>query len=149
MAIRRILWPTDFSDTSLEALAMAADEARRHEAELLLFHVVADPGTAVFGPRLREEHETSDWALWKVALDRTVERLDALARERMPAAVPRRSLAGFGDPAERIRETVEKESVDLLVLAARRDRSLLREMLLGGIAYQVVRNAPCSILLVK
>ena len=38
---------------------------------------------------------------------------------------------------------------NLVVMAARRDKSLLQEMLLGSVAYKVVRTAPCNVMLVK
>ena len=55
----------------------------------------------------------------------------------------------FGDPTSRILETIREHSIDLVVLAARREKTLLQEMLLGSVAYKIVRTAPCNVLLVK
>jgi nucleotide-binding universal stress UspA family protein len=40
LEIKKILWPTDFSDPSFEALKVAKEMALVHKAELYLVHVI-------------------------------------------------------------------------------------------------------------
>lgn len=145
----RILWPTDFFDTDREALAVAGDLARASGGDLLLFHVIGELAEEVYGEKTREGKDRTAWALWKVAKDEAERRLAAVAAEVLPGFRGLRTLASFGDPAARILEVVRDENIDLVVLAARREKSLLKEMLLGSVAYKVVRTVPCSVFIVK
>lgn len=145
----RILWPTDFSDSDREALATAGEIARAFGGEIILFHVIGEPAEEIYGEKAREGRDRAAWALWRVAKDEAERRLAALADDILPGFHSTRTLASFGDAATRIVELVPEERIDLVVLSARREKSRLKEMLLGSVAYKVVRTAPCSVLIVK
>lgn len=149
MLPRRILWPTDFIDTDLDALKVAADMARAGEGEMLLLHVADDPAEEVYGEKTREGKDRAAWALWRIVKDEVEGRLRALAEQSLDGGGNFRVLCAFGDPAVRIAETVRDEKIDLVVLAARRERSRLSDLFLGNVAYKVVRTVPCSVLVVK
>jgi universal stress protein A len=146
---KKILWPTDFFDADLPALGMAADLARAGGGELLLLHVVGDPAEELYGEKSKEGKDRAAWGLWRVAKEKIETRLRELAATHVKDLQRTRVICAFGDPATRILETVREEQVDALVIAARRDRSLLGEMLLGSLAYKVVRTAPCHVVVVK
>ncbi len=149
MIARRILWPTNFSDSDREALSLAGELARNSGGELILFHVIAEPAEEVYGEKEREGKDRAAWALWKVAKDEAEQRLAALAASTLPGFHSVRAIASFGDAATRIVEMVREAGVDLVVLSSHGEKSRLREMLLGSVAYKVVRAAPCSVLIVK
>ena len=149
MATKRILCPTDFSDASVLALRAGAEHARQASAELLVLHVITDAGEEIWRDKAKEGRDPSGWALWKVARDEILEKLRRLANQHLGEYPRTRVLASFGDPAEKIAEVVQEEGVELVVLSARRDRTLLQQMLLGSVAYRVVRTVPCNVLLVK
>ena len=54
----------------------------------------------------------------------------------------------FGEPAERIRKAAAEWQASLIVLAVRRDQPKVAH-LAEGIAYKVVRQAPCPVLTVR
>ncbi|HUE38203.1 MAG TPA: universal stress protein [Candidatus Binatia bacterium] len=149
MLAKRILWPTDFFDSDREALTVAGQLANSFHAELLVLHAIGDLAEEVYEEKSKEGKDRAAWALWKIGKEKVEKRLDELVEQTLPGFKRYRVLTPFGDPGVRILETVREESVDLIVLAARREKSLLQEMLLGSVAYKVVRTAPCSVLLVK
>ena len=52
-------------------------------------------------------------------------------------------------PEVYIRRIVEEENFDLVVLGSKGHHSKLKEILLGTVSKNVVRSAPCDVLIVK
>jgi nucleotide-binding universal stress UspA family protein len=149
MPAKRILWPTDFFDTDRAALTVAADAARAWHGEIVVLHVIGDVAEEVYGEKPVEGKDRAAWALWKFSKEKAETKLAEIVAETIPGFDRYRVITTFGDPAKRILETIAEQSIDLVVLAARREKTLLQEMLLGSVAYKIVRTAPCSVLLVK
>ncbi|MFX1386084.1 MAG: universal stress protein [Promethearchaeota archaeon] len=53
------------------------------------------------------------------------------------------------DPVSYIKEMVQKEQVDLVIIGAKGTHSLLEEILIGSIADKVLRHVPCDILIIR
>lgn len=147
---RRILTTTDFSDTSLGALPIAAEMASHFGAELLLLHVVPMdvatpwdiPPYADFGLASLPvpEYETQV----KGEVER---RLTQLAAKHAPG-VKVRGLVGRGDAAAEINRLAEAEHADLVVLATH-GWTGWRHLVFGSVAEKVLREAPCPVLSVR
>jgi nucleotide-binding universal stress UspA family protein len=146
---KRILWPTDFLESDPDALAEAVSIARASGAELLLLHVVGDPAEEVYGEKTVEGKDRPAWALWRIAKQENEQKIRDHAAARLGDYAKVRVLCTFGDPATRIMETARDEEVDLIVVSARRKRSLLQQMNLGAVTYKVSRLAPCNVLIVR
>jgi universal stress protein A len=130
LRISTILHPTDFSDSSAHALALACSLAREHGARLIVLHVV--PTTLAqekkgFGEEIGTE-------------------LEQLAIPDKALQVERRLLEG--DPATRILEVAKETGCDLIALGTH-GRSGLSRLLMGSVAEQVVRLARCPVLTLK
>jgi len=149
MAAKRILWPTDFFDSDRDALAVAGELAAVSHAELFVLHVIGDVAEEVYEEKTKEGKDRAAWALWKISKEKAEKRLDDIVQETLPALKRYQLITMFGDPTSRILETIREHGIDLVVLAARREKTLLEEMLLGSVAYKIVRTAPCNVLLVK
>ncbi len=124
LAIRQILFPTDFSDASRAAGETAADLARQFGARLHVLHVVlpvTDPAPAPA-------------ALRAVA--------DELGR-----GLPLVTAVASGLAARQIVAYARKNAVDLVVLGTH-GRTGVSHVLLGSVAEAVVRRAPCRVLTV-
>lgn len=131
-----MLVPTDFSESSMAALEMAAALARDQQGELLIVHVSPEPAEGAAVTR---------------ALDEDTRALQKLLEETRPRdpRVPVRHLGLHGDdPATVIVEAAEREGVDLIVIATH-GRGGLRRLLLGSVAEAVVRTAACPVLTLK
>jgi nucleotide-binding universal stress UspA family protein len=73
----------------------------------------------------------------------------ALARVRaMAEGVPLETVVLDGKPAAQIVKFAEESKIDLIVIGTQGKRGLER-LLLGSVAEQVIRMAPCKVLVVK
>ncbi len=135
---KKILFPTDYSDTSNAALRYAVSLAQQSDALLLVIHVEpsSPPVGTVPPPDTTSEEEAS-----LVALLTTV-----TSAEKKPVSHEFRVL--HGDPAIEIVRVAEEEKVELIVMATS-GRSGLRRFLLGSVAEAVTRKAPCQVLNLK
>jgi nucleotide-binding universal stress UspA family protein len=132
--VDRILVSTDFSACSLTALEYAADLASVFGAELLVVHVEAVPLTP---------SELVD--LTDGAADREVARVV----EHLRADGSRcRGVIRTGAPAAEISKVATEEKAGLIVLGTH-GRKGITHLLLGSVAEQVVRGAPCPVLTVR
>ena len=139
---QRIVCATDFSDTAEAAWEVACDLAAVHRAEVTLVHVFPDlpPSPEIAVPSVVEVwEEQRRWVSQEV--DRRV--ADAAAR-----GLRSRAVVKMGPAAPGLVEAVTDVSADLLVVGTH-GRTGLERVLLGSVAEQVVRTAPCAVLTVK
>ena len=138
MNIKRILFPTDFSDNSEAARQTAASLARASGADLLVVHVqeppphVADRGFSGYAEQLNEEDAR--------------QQLHETATADPRVSCEERLLAG--EPADTIVRCADDEQADLIVIGSH-GRTGLARLLLGSVAEAVVRRARCPVLTVK
>lgn len=141
LTIESILHPTDFSQPSDYAFRLAHSLARDHGSRLIVLHVVATlgPELATFGEATTElEPESYQRKLW--AELRQVQPKD-------PAVRVEHRLAE-GDPAKEIVRAAVEAGCGLIVMATH-GRSGLQRLLMGSVAEEVLRHAPCPVLTVK
>jgi nucleotide-binding universal stress UspA family protein len=140
----RVLAATTFADPSLPAVAAGATEARRRRCRLSLLHTLT-PGTA--GLPL-----DAPLAL-RLASSEERRRLRREAEEALREAAARYGADGDplvteGRPESEIVRVAGETGAALVVVATAGHRGL-RRMLLGSVAGEVVRDAPCSVLVVR
>jgi universal stress protein A len=136
---KKICCAVDFSQPSRIAMEEAADLARRFGAALTLVYVQeAAPLEKAPLPA-----ELSERAL-------EMERKMASWREEAARLAGRSVRSGVlaGDPAGEIVRFVRGGDFDLLVVATHR-RLGLKHVALGSVAAQVVRDAPCPVLVAR
>jgi len=146
LAPKNILVATDFSDTSISALAYGRVLARAFGARLHILHVVEafSMDSAVFGtfaaPVVAVEAELESAA--REALDKMVTDED---RRELSAVVALRVL---DTPAHAIVQYSGEEQIDLIVVGTH-GRTGLSHMLMGSVAEKVVRMSTCPVLTVR
>jgi len=140
--VKRILVPTDFSDTAENALDLALDLAGRFAAEVHLLHVRV---------LLEDPHDEEEY---RRELERLMTRQDQKTREvlgntrdAIPQVVVHPHLVRGLSEAETICETVADLGCDLVVMGTHGRRGL-RHLLLGSVAERVVRSCPLPVLTV-
>ena len=141
----RIVVPTDFSSASQKAFGYAAEMATRHEAEVLLVHVMELPhyptlfeGTALVVPPVDDELRTQ-----------LQKQLDQAAEEHFAKhGIAVRTLLREGPPTQELLRCVEEEQADLILIATH-GYTGLKHMLLGSTTEQIVRLATCPVLTVR
>ncbi len=135
---QKVLCAVDFSEHSLEALAVALKVAEQNDARLYLLTVAPMPaGAAGFQPVPMDPYPFLE-------KDRQ-EQLIKLARQRIPASVRYETLVMSGDPAERVLEAARAIDADLIVLGTH-GRKAWSHLVLGSVAEKVVRESRIPVL---
>jgi nucleotide-binding universal stress UspA family protein len=136
-AIRTILHPTDFSESSEAALELARTLARDYEARLVILHAYPPPLTGAEAVDRRRPDGIEEDLLAKLQ--------DLVPDDRTIAVAYR---VGEGRPADVILDTADREGCDLIVMGTH-GRSGLRRALMGSVAEEVSRKARCPVATVR
>lgn len=151
LPITRILWPTDFSDPSYEALKSALELCAHFSAELVAVHVVpeiprimsargVDNEDGGVGPELKKYEQ----ALHEAAR----QRLHDVIQKRVPGDTKAAVIVTRGDPACEIVRTAEDEQVSLIVTATH-GLAGWRQVMFGSVAERIVRLASRPVLTIR
>lgn len=145
--IRKVLFTTDFSELSNHALPYAIKMAKLYDAELVMLHAVTiydnDPNDPAYHfPYLQTYCEQAS----KSADDRF-----QFCYERAGEAGVRvrKALVQGISPHAAILDFIAEEKGIGLICMSTHGRSGLRHVLLGSVTENVIRYAPCPILVVK
>lgn len=145
MRFRNILVATDFTACSTSAVRHAAALAERLGATLHLLHVVV----------IQPPHEVRSTSPRTVGLLADMDQFKAAARQRlaklaMTCGGMARHVdvtAGSGSAADEIVEFARQHEIDLVVCGTHGRRGLER-VIMGSVSDDVVRDAPCPVLVV-
>ena len=142
--LKNILWATDFSDESKEALAHARRFAKAFGAKLTGLHVVPD-----FAPALYEALPNA-----QAELAGKIENGKSMAKARLDrlfeadGILPDKTIVAQGSAAKVIVETARKEGADLIVVG-RKGVSGREQNLIGSVTHQLLRSAHVPVLVTK
>jgi nucleotide-binding universal stress UspA family protein len=134
--IRTILHPTDFSTYSDNAFRLASALARDHGSRLIVLHV-STPLVVAYGDMILPAA--------KVDYKQLKDKLLALAG---PEPVRVEHLLEEGEPVPEILRVARETNCDLIVMGTHGRRGVGR-LLMGSVAEQVMRQAPCPVVTVK
>ena len=143
MKIKRILFPTDFSDYNNSALEYASALAAEADALLYIVHV----------DELHELNAAMGEAGYLMAAVVSQEGRPEV-RERLENVLPTTNGIAFahnyltGSPVTEILKLAEAENIDLIVMASH-GRSGIGRLLMGSVAESVMRKANCPVLIVR
>ena len=138
----KILCAVDFSESSRAAVEHAADLARRFDAELTLIHVRE-------APREPEGQRVAARELPAAQARELGDKLQAWRAEaERLAGRPVRALLEGGAPVTEIVAEARNGHHDLVVTGTH-GRKGLRHVFLPSVAEQVVREAPCPVLVAR
>jgi nucleotide-binding universal stress UspA family protein len=140
--IRRILCPTDFSDTAEGGVDMAIDYSRHFGAALELVHVVECATRPVVSYSIDEgdmpEHYRALLSAAAASLERIIERKD-------PSGVRVTSKALLGHSWQAIMTRADEIHADLIVIALH-GMSFVERALLGATAERIIRASKVPVL---
>ena len=144
MEIKSILFPTDFSEGSAEALKYAVEFANRYGAKLYVLHVIYDVAKASgwYVP-----HVSMD-AIYKDIQEGARKELDNFAVNELGGLKNIERIVQTGVPYQEIMNCAVKNKVDIIIIGTH-GRTGIDRILFGSTAAQVVRNAPCPVLTVR
>jgi nucleotide-binding universal stress UspA family protein len=140
--IKKILVPVDFSECSRKALQYAIPFARQFNAELTLVHVVqVNYYVGDFG--------TVDMALLETEMRKSAEKqLSDLAAREVGQELRSETVLRTGRIVSEIVEVAKQTKADIIIISTH-GHTGLKHVLLGSVAENVVRHAPCPVLIVR
>jgi universal stress protein A len=138
LSFKAILHPTDFSDASEHALKMAAALARDYKARLVLLHAVEPP--VYYGELGVSFIPPEDYR------EKAQERVAGLIGPDSPLTVETVVVEGIA--AAEILRVAAEHPVDLIVIGSH-GRTGIGRVLMGSVAEEVSRKAPCPVLIVR
>jgi len=137
IAVKAILFATDFSDAAKRAQSYATGLANRFRARLVVVHANEPPN---YG--LRPEN-------WRAANEASAAQMKDL-RETLQTNFPGFEsdfCVGEGNAWQVVESVLVKDKIDLIVLGTR-GRTGVGKLLLGSQAEEIFRHAPCPVLTV-
>ena len=144
--IKRVLIPTDFSESSRHALKYAVDlnKLLRPATRLYLLHVLQDftefseydLGPTIL-PQLYVEFE-----------ENAAKRLEEMVSTMVPPDVRCDTYILHGVPFHEIIQFAYRERIDLIIIGTR-GRTGIKHVLFGHTAEKVVKKSPCPVLSVR
>jgi len=142
ITLRRVLVPTDFSETSDAAVTYGVALARGFNAKLYVLHVLdRTPAETTGGTEyplglFESMQDAARGYLSKTLTEQQVKELRAEFETRV------------GAPYAEIVRYAQDRDVDLIVMGTH-GRGFVAHMLMGSVAEKVVRRAPCPVLTVR
>ncbi len=135
LPVRRIVYATDFSSYSNQAYLHAIALAENHKASLDILHVFVPGSGTLKGPAPDDVARR----YWKEQLEQI---------RPLNDGIPLRHELLEGEPAAEIVRYVRTAGADLVVMGTH-GRTGTERLVVGSVAERVMRDAPCSVLVVK
>ncbi len=136
IALKNVLFTTDFSPISETALLFAESVARRYGSKLTVAHVISPLETRMVPPE--------GWGACQQALDDAASFQMSCLDQRLHG-LPHEIVVQHGLVGDVIAELIEKTDADLLVMGTH-GRSGVSRFLMGSVAEEVFREATCPVL---
>jgi nucleotide-binding universal stress UspA family protein len=142
--LKKVLVPTDFSDSARHALRYGMSFAKEYGAELVLLHVVENLTVGYASdlfpvPMAEVFQEISGYAKAELA---------KLGDEARGRGLPVREEVVQGKPSAEIIRFAAENEIDIVVLGTH-GKGMLDQALFGSTTERVVRRSPCPVLTVR
>ena len=140
MEVNKVLWPTDFSSSSEKALPYVTDLTQKYGAEIHVLYVIEDIA----------HHESWYGDFEKTHVDKLMRWADKSAKKRLDQVCQKYldscplyvKHVAVGDPAQEILKLINKEKVDLVVMASHGKKGNFR---FGSVTEKVLKNSPVPV----
>jgi nucleotide-binding universal stress UspA family protein len=139
VSLENILYATDFSRPSIAALPYVLAVARKYGSNVIAAHVISSAAFQI-SPQTMEMQAITAQAIREA--DEAMGALDSQLRGIQHEMVVRK-----GDIWKELSTIVEKQGIDLIVVGTH-GRSAIGKLLMGSVAEQIFRQAPCPVLTV-
>ena len=138
VTLKSILFATDFSDAAIAAAPIAVQIAKRYGAKIYGLHVNKFENYTAVAPQ--------NWAALAEAEEhQRIADIEHLNEQLEP--VEHEAIVTEGNTWQEISKVIQGKEIDLIVLGTR-GRTGLEKALLGSVAEEILRQAPCPVLTV-
>jgi nucleotide-binding universal stress UspA family protein len=139
VSLENVLYATDLSRNSTEALPYALSIARKYESTIFAVHVISLSPFQASSPTL---------ALQAISSQAVREASEAMAKlEPQLKAIPHEVLIRKGDIWNELSAIIDNKGIDLVVVGTH-GRTGVSKLLTGSVAEKIFRQAPCPVLTV-
>ena len=147
LPLRKILWPTDASDSALRALDAAIVMASQFNAKIFALQVVdqiARPNRAGFAG----DPIPFDFPLYEQHMAESARtNLQEVLTEKVPSPIKTEVHVELGSPRETIHNFCRTNAIDLIVMATH-GRGGMAHLLLGSVAEATIRQSQVPVLVI-
>lgn len=142
--IKRILVPTDFSETGMLALDHAVFMARLLKAHLYLLHVIEalEYTYSIYEPEVAVSDTEGVHDIIQEKLERLADHISKTNGINVSTVV------GSGRPASGIADAVADNNIDMIIMGTHGAKGF-EEYFIGSNAHKVVTMAPCPVITVQ
>lgn len=142
LAVKNVLFATDFSPISESALPYAAAICRRFGSTLHTVHVLSEAGLLMMAGGV---DYVSMGTIYEDAQNEAREKLDQISEHI--ESIPHRNYVRHGQVWNTLASIIADNEVDLIVVGTH-GRTGVGRLLLGSVAENILRHAPCPVLTV-
>lgn len=147
--MKKILVPTDFSKPAQIAIDVAADIAKKANAELILLHVIEEASGSSFN--ISGEVNTSggweDKLFTMKLIEKSKKQMAKLVEDAKTSGVKVKHELRMGTAFHGMRDIITEQKVDLVVMGTA-GHTKLEDMIIGSNTEKVVRYSKCPVLTV-
>lgn len=147
--MKKILVPTDFSKPAQIAVDVAADIAKKANAELILLHVIEEASGSSFNitGEVTASGGWEDKLFTMKLIERSKKQMAKLWEEVKGTGVKVKQELRLGTAFHGMRDIISEQKVDLVVMGTT-GHTKLEEMIIGSNTEKVVRYSKCPVLTV-
>ena len=136
MDVNKVLWPTDFSSSAEKALPYVTDLTQKYGAEIHVLYVIED--VAHHDGWYGEFEKDKVDKLMRYAEKSAKKRLEQVCEKYLDSCPLYIKHIAIGDPAKEILKLIDKEKVDLVVMASHGSKGNFR---FGSVTEKVLKNS--------
>jgi len=142
LPLKKILWPTDFSEASFKTLEIVKELAARDSGEVWAMHVVKP--VAAFNAELTVSLPAYEQEL----IENTRASLEKVLSDRAGNGTTIHPVLKVGSPATEIVRFADEEKMGMIVIATHGE-SAFHHFIFGSVAEKVIRLASCPVLVLR
>jgi nucleotide-binding universal stress UspA family protein len=136
MEIKKILWPTDFSSSAEAALSHVQSLTEKYQTEIHILYVIEDIAHHESWYGEFDKSHTDKLMEWEGK--KAKERLDQICEKYLEGCPLYIKHVAIGDPAREILKLIDKEGIDMVVMATQGRKSHFQ---FGSVVEKVVKNS--------
>lgn len=146
--MKRILFPTDFSEVADNAFVYALHLAKILDMEVFTLHVHSLPNlrTGNLSHTLVDFYEYANWEKFENYRD-SIPHLKNIAEEAGLSDITMYHCLEEGDTIKAIQRKIKQDEIDLVVMGTT-GATGVKKVFLGSVAGEVLENAPCPVIAV-
>jgi len=141
MEVKRILWPTDFSGSAEKALAFVTSFSEKYQTEVHVLYVIEK--LAQHEPWYGDFEKSHMEKIQEWEQKTAKKRLEEICENYLQGCPLYIKHIATGDPAQEILKLIDKEKIELVVMASHGRKGHFR---FGGVAEKVIKNSPVPVL---